>query len=130
MKRGVGWLMLGASAAGAPVTDLVLRRGGRRGALLAETVCAGLALRDLAMVVGGTPRRLPRIPAALLVLELAAATVATTVGLRPVLARRGAEDVLSPRARATQRLATDVLFALHTVRLHIYLGSDTARSRG
>lgn len=127
MNSRIGLLVLGASAAGPPLTDLALRRGGRRGALVVEGVCAALALRDLAMIVGGAPRRLRRTPAALLVLELGAAAVASAVGLRPVVAGKGAQDVLSPSAAATQRLAVGALFALHTVRFHIYLGPGQGR---
>lgn len=127
MRRSAGWLALGASAAGYPLTDMMLRRGGRRGAVVAESAYAGLALRDLAMIAGGAPRRLEPIPAWMLVFELAAATVATAVGLRPVLAGQSAGDTLSPRAAAAQRAAAGALFALHTVRFHIYLSPGQGR---
>jgi hypothetical protein len=127
MRRGAGWLVLGASAAGYPLTAIVLRRGGRGGAIVAESVSTGLALRDLAMIAGGAPRRLRPIPAWLLILELAAAATASAAGLRPVLAGQSAEEALSPRAAAAQRAAIGVLFTLHTVRFHIYLSPGRGR---
>jgi hypothetical protein len=127
MRRAAGWLVLGVSAAGYPLTDIALRQGGRRGAVVAESVSAGLALRDLAMIVGGAPRRLQRVPAGLLILELAAAATASAAGLRPVLARQSADEALSPRAAAAQRAAIGTLFALHTVRFHIYLSPGQGR---
>lgn len=130
MPRHVGWLVLGASAAGYPLMDLMLRRGGRWGAVVAESVCAGLAARDLAMIAGGAARRLERLPAWLLVAELAAATAASAAGLRPVLTGRGADDALSPRAAAIQRVATGALFTLHTLRFHIYLSPGQGRRSG
>ena len=66
MKRTVGALVLGLSACGYPLTQLVVRRWGVRGAAAAESVCVGLAARDAAMVAGGVPGRLRRVPAALL----------------------------------------------------------------
>jgi hypothetical protein len=129
MRRGAGWLVLGMSAAGYPLVDLMLRRGGRTGAVIAESVCVGLAVRDLVLVAGGAPRRLARIPADLLVLELAAATLAGTVGLRPVLARQSAGAALPARAAAVQRAAGGALFLLHTIRFRIYLSPGHGRPR-
>ena len=73
MKRTTGSIVLGLSACGYPLTQLVIRRWGARGAAAAECVCAGLAIRDGSMVAGGVPGRLRRFPAALLRLELRSA---------------------------------------------------------
>ncbi|MGZ6565229.1 MAG: hypothetical protein ACXVH1_37835, partial [Solirubrobacteraceae bacterium] len=62
MRREVGWLAIGASAVGYPLTEVVLQRGGKRGVVV-ESVCVGLAFRDASMVAGGSPKRLQRIPA-------------------------------------------------------------------
>jgi hypothetical protein len=43
MKRVTGAIVLGLSACGYPLTQLAVRRGGVRGAAVAECVCAGLA---------------------------------------------------------------------------------------
>ena len=71
MKRAIGSIVLGLSACGYPLTQLVIRRWGVRGAAAAECVCAGLAIRDASMVASGVPGRLRRFPASLLRLELA-----------------------------------------------------------
>ena len=125
--------MLGVSACGYPLTQLVVRRWGMRGVAVAEAVCAGLAVRDAAMVAAGVPGRLRLVPAALLRLELAAATVASLAGLGALVsvrspiqgsaARVGAADVV-------RRVATATLFAVHTVRFGIYLRPDQGRRVG
>ena len=66
MKRAIGSVVLGLSACGYPLTQVVVRRWGVRGAAVAESVCAGLAIRDASMVASGVPGRLRRVPAALL----------------------------------------------------------------
>lgn len=70
MRSTVGAILLGLSASGYPLTQFVIRCWGVRGAAVAESVCAGLALRDAFMVTGGVPGRLRRVPAVLLRLEL------------------------------------------------------------
>ena len=125
MKRsGVGLLLLGASAAGYPLTEVVLRRSGRRGAWVVEGVCLGLGARDLALVASGAPRRLRPVPVLLLYTELGVATVASLLTLR--LCRSG-RDVGAGRRVSARRMATFGLFALHTTRLYIYLGPDRGR---
>ena len=72
MRSTVGAILLGLSASGYPLTQFVIRcwaTGGCGGAV-AESVCAGLAIRDAFMVTGGVPGRLRRVPAVLLRLEL------------------------------------------------------------
>ena len=51
MNPKLGKIVLGLSAAGYPLTELAIRRLGRRGAVIAEVACCGLAVRDAAMVV-------------------------------------------------------------------------------
>ena len=84
MNPRLGKLILGLSAAGYPLTELTIRRFGRRGAVIAEGVCVRLAIRDTAMVAAGAPARLRRGPALLLWLELGAAAAAAGLGLRLV----------------------------------------------
>ena len=76
MKRAVGAVVLGLSACGYPLTQLVIRRWGVLGAAVAECACAGLAIRDASMVAAGVPGRLRRVPALLLLLELGAGVAA------------------------------------------------------
>ena len=45
--------MLGLSGVGHPLTQLVIRQLGRRGAIVTEGVCVGLAVRDAAMLAAG-----------------------------------------------------------------------------
>jgi hypothetical protein len=70
MRRPVGTIVLGLSACGYPLTQAVTRRWGARGQVLVEAVCAGLVVRDTAMIAAGVPRRLRPVPALLLWLEL------------------------------------------------------------
>jgi hypothetical protein len=128
MKRVVGGIVLGLSACGYPLTQLVIRRWGARGAVVAESVCVGLAIRDAAMVAGGVPGRLRTIPAALLRLELAAGVVASLAGVPPLVSMRPGGRAASPGASdAVWRAAVAALFALHTVRFGIYLRPGQGR---
>jgi hypothetical protein len=129
MDPRLGKLILGLSAAGYPLTELTIRKLGRRGAIITEIVCVGLAARDAAMVVSGAPARLRRGPALLLWLELATAVAATGLGsLRAI--DGGAAERLATRPDAVEvarRGAVATLFALHTVRFRIYLQPDSGR---
>ncbi len=130
LKRGVAGIVLGLSACGYPLTQLVIRRWGVRGAAVAESVCVGLAIRDASMVASGVPQRLRRLPAVLLRLELAVGVVASLAGMPPLLTARSADCESSAPIRAadaTRRAAVATLFALHTVRFGIYLRPDRGR---
>jgi hypothetical protein len=127
MRRTAGSVVLGLSACGYPLIQLVVRRGGVRGAAVAEAVCAGLAVRDAAMVAAGVPGRLQPVPAALLRLELAAAIVASLAGLGEVGGVRSPGQESAARADAVRRAATATLFAVHTIRFAIYLRPDQGR---
>jgi hypothetical protein len=123
---GLGRLVLGLSAAGYPLTELAIRRLGRQGAILVETVCIGLTVRDAAMIGGGAPARLRRGPALLLRLELGVALAATGLGLHLAVD----EEAVGPASTApdsrelARRSAVGTLFALHTARFWIYLQPD------
>lgn len=127
MSPLVGKVVLGLSAAGFPLTQLAIRRFGRRGAIVTEGSCIVLAVRDAAMIAAGTPAYLRRGPAALLWLELVAAVAAAGLGVglatgdRAVSRAAGRRPV--PRETA-RRAAVGALFALHTVRFWIYLQPD------
>jgi len=130
MKRAIGSVFLGLSACGYPLTQLVIRRWGVRGAAVAECACAGLAIRDASMVASGVPGRLRRFPALLLRLELAVGVVASLAGLHPLLSARSADQPAPARACATEtvrRAAVATLFAVHTIRFGIYLRPDRGR---
>ena len=130
MKRVIGPIVLGLSACGYPLTQLVIRRWGVRGAAVAECVCAGLAIRDASMVASGVPGRLRRFPASLLRLELAAGVVAALAGLHPLVSTRSAGGPAVARACAVEsvrRAAVATLFAVHTIRFGIYLRPDRGR---
>ena len=128
MKRPIGAVVLGLSACGYPLTQLVIRRWGARGAAFAEFVCAGLVIRDASMVASGVTGRLRRVPAVLLRLELAAGIVASLAGLVPLLsarsAGRGGETAAAENVR---RAAVAALFTMHTIRFGIYLRPDRGR---
>jgi hypothetical protein len=130
MKRAIGSIVLGLSACGYPLTQLVIRRWGVRGMAVAECVCAGLAIRDASMVARGVPARLRRFPAWLLRLELAVGVVASLAGLHSLLSARSADRPSPARACAAEtarRVAVATLFAVHTVRFGIYLRPDQGR---
>jgi hypothetical protein len=130
VRRTVGSVVLFLSACGYPLIQLVVRRWGVRGALVAEAVCAGLAVRDATMVAAGVPGRLQPGPAALLRLELAAATAASLAGLGALVGARSPGQGAPARARdadVVRRAATATLFAVHTVRFAIYLRPDQGR---
>ena len=133
MRRAIGSIVVALSACGYPLTQLVIRRWGVRGAAVAECACAALAIRDASMVASGVPGRLRRFPAALLRLELAAGAVASLAGLHPLLGARPADRPAPARARAVEsvrRAAVATLFAVHTVRFGIYLRPDRGRRAG
>ena len=130
MNRPIGSIVLGLSACGYPLTQLVIRRWGVRGAAVAECVCAGLAIRDASMMAGGVPGRLRTFPALLLRLELAVGMVASLAGLHPLLSARSADRSAPARACAAEtvrRTAVATLFAMHTIRFGIYLRPDRGR---
>ncbi len=118
-------MVLALSAMGYPLTQLLIRRLGRRGALGVETVCAGLLARDLAMLAKGTARRLRRGPALLLWLETAAAGAAALTGVPPVLGKDKPQRATP--LEALRRAAVGLLFGLHTWRFWIYLKPDQGR---
>ncbi|MGO9560973.1 MAG: hypothetical protein ACLPQS_09415 [Acidimicrobiales bacterium] len=129
MNPRLGKVVLGLSAAGYPLTEFAIRRFGRRGAVVTEVACGGLAVRDAAMVVAGVPTRLRLVPAVLLWMELAAAVAASGSGLQSAI-----DDEFCERARANpgppeiaRRFAVAALFGLHTVRFWIYLQPDQGR---
>lgn len=133
MKRAIGAVVLGLSACGYPLTQLVIRRWGVRGAAVAECVCAGLAIRDASMVAGGVPGRLRRVPAALLFAELGAGVAASLAGLPPLVSAQAADRAASARtcaADSVRRAAVAALFAIHTIRFAIYLRPDQGRRAG
>jgi hydroxyacylglutathione hydrolase len=130
MRRSIGAVVLGLSACGYPLTQLAVRRGGLRGAALAELVCGGLAVRDASMLASGVTDRLDTVPAALLRLETAVGVVASLAGLHPLLSARPDRRTASPGVGAAdnlRRAAVAALFALHTVRFAIYLSPGQGR---
>ncbi len=123
----VGWVVLGLSGVGFPLSQLAIRRLGARGALVVEAACAGLLARDTALLAMGAPSRLRRGPAALLWLETVAGAAAVLAGVRPVVsaeARERARGAHRDRHEAIRRAAIGALFGLHTLRYRIYLRPD------
>jgi hypothetical protein len=130
MSPRLGRLVLALSGAGFPLTQVAIRRLGRRGAIVTEAVCVGLAVRDAALIAAGVPGRLRRGPALLLWLELAAALVAAALGLPLATGRTDvghATDARPGRREAARRAAVGTLFGLHTTRFRIYLQPDHGR---
>jgi hypothetical protein len=130
VKRAAGVIFLGLSACGYPLTQIVIRRWGVRGAAVAESACIGLTVRDASMVASGVTDRLRPVPAALLRLELAAGLAASLAGLHPLLNARptdGAAPASPCTADTMRQAAVATLFALHTVRFAVYLRPGQGR---
>lgn len=125
--RLVGRGVLALSGIGFPLTQLAIRRYGKRGAVLVEVVCASLLVRDVAMIADGAPRRLRRGPAVLLWLEAAVAAASVVAGLRLLLSadiRERAGPVRPDRQEIARRGTIGALFGLHTMRFRIFLQPD------
>jgi hypothetical protein len=125
MNKAVGFVVLGVSGSGFPLTQAAIARFGRPGAALVAAVTGGLLVRDVALLARGTHRRLEAGPAALLWAETAVAAAATGAGLlllrdREVAAARQ-QGWAVPNAELARRLAVGTLFGLHTVRFRTYL---------
>ena len=127
MAHRMGLPALALSGMGFPLTQLVIRRFGRSGALLVEAVSFGFLARDAAMVAGGDVHRLRRGPATLLWLETGAAATALLAGLPLVLRKRALQAAIAirpTRFEALRRVALGTLFGLHTLRFRISLAAD------
>ena len=134
MSPPIGRAVLALSGLGFPLTQLVIRRFGKPGAVAVEVVCGGLLVRDAAMIASGVPGRLRRGPAGLLWLETASAVAAVLTGLRPLVnadaAHRAAGQGRPDRLEVVRRTAVGALFGLHTWRFRIYLQPDSGRKNG
>jgi len=119
-------LVLGASGLGYPLTQVVLRRGGRTGAFIVTVACVGLTARDIAMIASGTPRRLRKLPATLLYLEIGAGFLAALTTY-PMLRERWEAGNRQDRVERLRRASTAMQFGLHTIRFYIYLQPDQGR---
>ncbi len=123
-----GRLVLVASGFGFPITQLVIARFGRRGAVVAEGAAGLLLVRDAAMVRSGAPSRLRAFPAALLYAELAGAIGATLTGLVAVARPRQRLDrTPAGVAEGLRRFFVGFLFGMHTYRFWIYLQPGSGR---
>jgi len=121
----LGGLVLVLSGLGFPLTQAVIARFGRRGALVAEGVAVGLLVRDAALVRKGLLARLQPLSRLLLWLELGAAALSTLAGLAAVARpSQGVRPTAPGALEALRRFAVGLLFGLHTYRFWIYLGPD------
>ena len=133
MSQRIWRAVLVVSGLGFPLTQLVIRRFGRPGAVVVEVVCGGLLVRDAVLIATGVPGLLRRGPATLLWLEVAAGVAAVLTGLRPLgnadalhRAQQGPPD----RCETARRAAVGTLFGLHTVRFRIYLQPGSGLKSG
>jgi len=130
VSASLGRVVLTLSGMGFPLTQLAIRRLGRRGAALVEVVCGGLLARDAAMLATGAPSRLRRGPAVLLWLEAAVGVVAVVAGLRPLrdgAARERTSEARPDAPEGVRRAAIGLLFGLHTMRFRIHRQPDHGR---
>ena len=128
-QAALGWLLgraiLVVSGCGFPLTQAVIARYGRAGAIIADGVAFGLLVRDCALVGRGAPRRLRPVPAALLWIELGAAGLAGIAGLAAIRRpRQGLDQTPAGAIEALRRGSVGLLFGLHTYRFWIYLQPD------
>jgi hypothetical protein len=130
LHPAVGTTLLVASSLGYPLTQVAIASLGRRGALAAEAVSAGLLVRDLVLVANGAPARLRPVPAALLGLEVAAAASATLLGAAAIVDPRGRPCRSGAGlVQALRRAAVGTLFGVHTYRFWLYLQPDRGLRR-
>jgi hypothetical protein len=131
LRRSTGVAVLALSACGFPLTQVVIRRWGRGGAVAVEAVCAGLLLRDASMIAAGAPARLRPGPATLLWSELGAAAAACLTGLPRAFGVRddGAVAWGTGPTEIARRAAIATLFSLHTWRFAIYLQPSHGRRK-
>jgi hypothetical protein len=121
----LGGLVLLLSGLGFPLTQVLIARCGRPGAVAAEGVAVGLLVRDAALVRSGLPARLQPLPRRLLWLELGASALATLAGLASIARpSQRVEPSAAGAIEAFRRSAVGLLFGLHTYRFRIYLGRD------
>ena len=123
--KALGGLVLLVSGMGFPLTQALIARCGRPGAVAGEGVAVGLLVRDAALVRSGLPARLQPLPRRLLWLELGASALATLAGLAAIARpSQRVEPSAAGAIEAFRRFAVGLLFGLHTYRFRIYLGRD------
>ena len=130
MKRAIGAVVLGLSACGYPLTQFVVRRWGVRGAAVAESVCAGLAIRDASMVARRRPGQASQGSGG----AAAPGTRSRRCGFAGRAGPAAERAVGWPggiggdsAADSVRRAAVATLFAVHTIRFGIYLRADQGR---
>ncbi len=127
MSHRITRVVLVFSALGYPLTQMVIRRFGRTGAQVAEAVCTGLLVRDIALIATGTPSRLRRGPALLLWLEAVVAASAVATGIPPAVDHEACRQTSArrpTRSEIVRRTTVGALFGVHTTRFWIYTRPD------
>jgi glycerate kinase len=125
VNGAVGRIILVASGLGYPLTQVAIARLRRPGAIVVQTLTIALLVRDAALVATGTTGSLERGPAALLVAETAAASVAaianTSLGTAAGRAAATTRGWHVGKRELVRRAAVGALFGIHTIRFRIYL---------
>ncbi len=122
MKPNAGHLALGLIGMGFPLTQLVIRRFDKAGAIAVEAVSVGVLARDLRLVATGAPRAMRRAPAVLLWVETVAAALASGLGLRLILSAEARVRALDQRpvgAEVARRIALGTMFGMGSWRMRI-----------
>ncbi len=123
-----GRAVLVLSGLGFPLTQAVIARFGRKGAVISEGVALGLLARDAGMVKMGILRRLKPFPAALLRIELVAGAMASVFGLAAIRRPRQRLDrTPAGLIEGLRRFSVGLLFGMHTYRFWIYLQPGSGR---
>ena len=116
--------LLAAALGGIVAAFIIPGRFGRRGGLAVLGGVTLLLSRDATMVLGGAPARLKAVPRVLLYLELANATIATSLGAVAWLGPRDRARLARPgelTATCAANSASALTFLMHAARQAIYL---------
>ncbi|HEY5629688.1 MAG TPA: hypothetical protein VIR16_09275 [Candidatus Limnocylindrales bacterium] len=122
MRPNAGHLALVLLGMGFPLSQVVLRRFGKAGAVAVEAVSVGVLARDVRLVATGGPRTMRRAPAVLLWLETSAAAAASLLGLGLIASAEARLRALAPRPvgiEIARRIALGAMFGMGSWRLRI-----------
>jgi hypothetical protein len=134
MHKALGTGIAVVSGSGFPLSQILIARLGRPGAIAVAVVTAGILARDVSLVVTGRPAAdAPRL-APLLYVETAVAAVATVTSLASITdagleAARSRERWVGG-VELLRRMSLGLLFGLHAMRFKQYLQLPGGRSAG
>jgi hypothetical protein len=134
MQKALGTAIAVASGSGFPLSQVLIARLGRPGAVAVAVVTAGILARDVSLVVNERPAGETAGSTALLYVETAVAVVATVAGLASIT-DAGLEAARSRERRVggvelLRRTSLGLLFGIHAMRFKEYLQLPGGRRAG